>query len=206
MYKWLKDTRKYIFLNVSLQDDCCPNSSFQTASVKMNQACCENTNTQTSVQRSLQKPAASIRGDAEAVEIDGAGGSDSPQTCETCKCKKTSSRTCDAATQTSTESTETSDASTQCGVTWSAPPVDGPAQRAATGGQCDTASAAQPNTHGTGSAGDGHTPWSRRRPSRVVNKAKKSDGDSVTQRRSNPSHDAPTETKSRGRTLKQDLC
>lgn len=145
---------------------------------------------------------------------------DSPQalaqtrSSEPCRCKKTSSESRDAETQTSGSPTaETCDASTQCssvadGVnTWfnlRPPPVDVSVQQPATGRQTDTA--AEPNTH-TPPPGSRHTPWSQRKSraaslsgSSAVNKftASNSDGKVNLQRPMNPCLDALSMTDGRG--------
>lgn len=126
------------------------------------------------------------------------------QSSELCKCKKTSSETREAGTQTvDNPAAETCDASTQCvfvvdradtatGFSWCSPPVDVSVQRPATGRQTDTA--AEPDTHtpSSGKEGSGgqHTPWSKNKlsGSSVLNKftAYNSDGKVIRQGPINP--------------------
>lgn len=151
-------------------------------------------------------------------------GSNTAQSSEPCKCKKTSNETRDAGTQTVDNSTaETCEASTQCslvgdgaskatGFNLCLPPVDVSVQHPATGRQTDTA--AEPDTHTPSSSGQArsggkHTPWSKKKSragslsgSSIINKftGNNSDGKVILQRPIIPFPDALSITDGRGTT------
>ncbi len=202
----------------------------------MDQACCADSvnpnlgpqgnpkqrHTQPRLLTPLLKPQMNFRDDQKVMENVGfpdktlgsngqQTGSNTAQSSELCKCKKTSNETRDVGTQTINNSTaETCDASTQCssvvdsvtkatGFNLCLPPVDVSVQLPATGRQTDTA--AEPNTHtpssGQTRSGGKHTPWSKTKSragslsgSSIINKftANNSDGKVILQR---PKHTFP---------------
>nr|XP_046234576.1 uncharacterized protein LOC124053458 isoform X2 [Scatophagus argus] len=140
----------------------------------------------------------------------------------TCECKKATSKTRDAGTQTANDPTaETCDASTQCsfavdratkptGFNWCLPPVEVSAQHPATGRQSDTAAERNAHTPSPGKArsGGNHTPWNKKTPraaslSGSLNKitANNDVGKVVIQRPVNPFQDALSMTYGRGISL-----
>ncbi|TDG96794.1 hypothetical protein EPR50_G00232700 [Perca flavescens] len=141
---------------------------------------------------------------------------------ELCKCKRTSSETRDAGTQTAdSPAAETHHASTQCSLVadgateatgfklWR-PPVDVSVRHPATGRRTDTA--AEPGTRtplsGEARSGEKHTPWTKKKStagflpgSSITNKctANNSDGKVILQRPRKPFPDAPSMTDVRGK-------